>query len=452
MKANPWIAAYEFDRKASSSFLSLERCAEPLAIDGTNVLAQAEQFKARMRDVFLCGEQTVAILEQLLSLAQSHASFHFASSYQVVASTYSADPWGADTQPALVLTGLSGVGKTQLVHALRRFLMSRIQRHDLPGHKNLPIVPAWFMSLRDGSSLNALVRPCLESADEQLGADKKTERKEIKQSTLLALARRVTRRDGTCLAVADEFQFKTYSSQANAQVTSILLQLMTLGPRFLFVCNYSLVHRLKERGQEDRQRLLAHPIQIYPEPLESPDFLNLLHEYIGIRPDDFDFSADDCAPLVHQYTFGIKRAMVELLGNAWRTAKVRRGARSTVTLDDIRIAYLSPEFHTHREDVESLWKQIHGDQRIRVDLRDPFPQNKSEQNVVQAIPAIREFERRTAEAHLEHMLTPDERAAALQLDGPKRAGAGPKGQVLRMARGKLTKETLIETLHRFEKT
>jgi hypothetical protein len=37
----------------------------------------------------------------------------------VVGDTYKSNPWGAATSPAVLLTGLAGVGKSECLHALK---------------------------------------------------------------------------------------------------------------------------------------------------------------------------------------------------------------------------------------------------------------------------------------------------------------------------------------------
>lgn len=448
MKTNPWIARYHLADDDLDGFGRIERRASNLALTGASPDVDVETLKSNMREIFLCSSQIRRVIRQLLALGQSHAQTHFPSAQAWVAGLYSSAPWGTEVSPAVMLTGLAGVGKTQLVQALQRLLGNPVTTI-LPGHQQVPVVPAWFMTLRNGSGLNRLVRPWLDAATHTVVEHVETnshqkERKDLNLSKLLELARRVSRRDGVCLAVVDELQFITHSAQANALATSVLLQLLGIGPRLVFVSNYSLAHRLKARRQEDRQRLLAHPIQLEPERADCADWAALLSEYIALAPDDFKFSAAQAAELVHQYTFGVKRAAVELVGGAWRRAKEARGRRALVTLDDVRSVYLSAAFADHRKDVECLWKREFGASELREDLTNPFPPSGVTESVAEATKMIVDFEQKVQDRYLDSFLTPEEQGAVKALEGHKKPGRS-KGQVVRMPIAKATKQSLIET-------
>lgn len=453
MKSNPWIARYQLADKDLDAFAGIECRASPLALAGTTPVAEAETLKSGLRKVYLCSEQTRVVIRELMSIAHSHAQSHFASPQAWVTGLYSTHPWGTEMPPAVMLTGLAGVGKTELILALQRLLGGPVTTQ-LPGHQQVPLVAAWFMTLRDGAGLNTLVRPWLDAAtratqEPDVPDHQQKKLKQLNLSKLLALARRVSRRDGVCLAVADEFQFITQSAQANALATTVLLQLMGIGPRLVYVANYSLARRLMARRQEDRQRLLVHPIHLRPEPLTGLDWTELLTEYIRLAPDDFQFSGAQAAELVHQYTYGIKRSAVELLGSAWLNAKVKRGRRALVTLDDIRSAYLSASFSIYREDVESLWKLGFGALEQREDLRDPFATPGSNETVTEATKLILGFEQKVEARYLDSFLTPEERKAVKALEGGHKSGQS-KGQVVRLPQGKISKQSLLETSRKLD--
>jgi hypothetical protein len=52
-----------------------------------------------------------------------------------------------------------------------------------------------------------------------------------------------------------------------SKVTDILLTMAAIGPPMIFVSNYSLVHKLLRRNNEDKQRLLSESrIMLSDEP------------------------------------------------------------------------------------------------------------------------------------------------------------------------------------------
>lgn len=459
MKPNPWVASYLIG-KSPDRYASLERHAVAQSIKGDSVAARAEVLKARMREVFLCGEQTSSLLDKLLAIGEGHALTHYSSSQEVRGSIYHQQPWGDATQPALMLTGLAGTGKTQLMQAMKRFLGDRVGRVDLPGHRNLEIQPAWFLSLRDGNTLNSLLGPWVvpDRADcdraECDGAEcdgaEIPRRKDLKQSQLLQLARLVSRRDGVCIIFLDEFQFITRSQNANTLAMTLLLQLLSVGPRVVYVANFSLARRLMNRHQEDRHRVLANHLELQPDAVDGSDFLNYITELTRIVPEDFRFETSSIAGLLHRYSYGIKRAVMELLVGAWAHAKAHRGARADVTESDVKAAYASSGYLPFRGDVEALRHHSDGTKDIDPDLLNPLRVESPAENVVIAQAAISDFNRRVNERHVEGMLTPDESEALSKLL-PSRSEMSVEGRVQRMPTRAASKESLLDAFARLAK-
>lgn len=264
-------------------------------------------------------------------------------------------------------------------------------------------------------------------------------------------SRRASRRDGTCLVFVDELQFQTHGSQANTCVTGQLLALLSMGPRLIYVCNYSLAHKLKARRQEDRQRLLAHPLVLEPDPPDSLCFQRLLREYFSVLPNDFPLNPSSVAEEIHRYTFGIKRAIVNLLCIAWRGAKARRGAKAKVSLDDLKSAYFSAQYSSYRGDTEVLWRHSMGEKVVRVDLVNPFLEHAQDtKKMVTADAAISEWKRQVAAAHVLDSMTPDESAAERELSKPTVKVAGTVNVVVRLKRDASSKASLLDALERLD--
>lgn len=68
---------------------------------------------------------------------------------------------------------------------------------------------------------------------------------------LLSECRRRANRDGVSLVILDEMQYIQKGLGA-AKVTDILLNMAGIGPPMIYVCNYSLGHKLFERNNEDQ--------------------------------------------------------------------------------------------------------------------------------------------------------------------------------------------------------
>lgn len=442
MKTNPWAHPYVIGNQPDR-YRHLERRAVDQGLDGDSIGAKAVCLRNQLRQIFLCGEQVSYLLDQLLAIGEAHALTHYGSPAQVLGSIYRADPWGDSFQPAVMLTGLAGTGKTQLLQAMKRLLVDRVARVDLPGHKNLEIQPAWFMSLKEGNTLNSMLRPCLEP--NWLNRTEEDIRKEkyLKQSQLLQIASRVSRRDGVCIICLDEFQFITRSLQSNTLAMTLLLQFLSIGPRVVYAANYSLVRRLMTRRQEDRHRVLTNHLELRPDAADSADFLHFIQELTRVVPQDFRFEASAISDLLHRYTFGIKRAVVDLLVGAWNHSKSQRGPKADVSESDVKAAYVSLGYSPFRRDVEALWRHSIGDKDIDQDLLNPlFVQSPSEKVIV-AEAAIKHFNQRVNEKHVEGMLTPREREAFEKLT-PKPDATSRIAKVRRLPARAQSKESLLD--------
>ena len=447
MTRNQWSDAYSLPVNFAGD---LECRAELLTFRSRDLDAKVEELRSALSRIFICGEQVTWVIKTLLALGQAHANIHYSSGRQVVGDVYSLNPWGATTNSAVMLSGLAGVGKTECLRATQRLLRTRLARIDLPMHKGMPLVPAWFISMLDSSTLDSMLRPSLDLVKSESESESESESgKVIRHDKLLELARRASRRDGTCLVFVDELQFQTHGSQANTRVTGQLLALLSLGPRLIYVCNYSLTHKLKDRRQEDQQRLLAHPLVLEPDPPESPCFRRLLREYFSVLPNDFPLDSANVAEEIHRYTFGIKRAIVNLLCVAWAVAKTKRGVMAKVGHDDLNAAYLSSTHSSYRDDTQALWRHSMGGKAMRNDLVNPFLEHAQErQKVVTVEVEIAEWKRQVAAAHILDSMTPDERAAERELSLQTLERSGTTNKVVRLKRDVSSKASMLDALDR----
>lgn len=401
--------------QAEERFSKLEQFAVPRSLTGRQPDVDVKILTSSLKQVFLCSTQDKKILSQFLALAESHAAIHYPAASAHVKGINSKFPWGEILSPATILKGLAGTGKSELLKALNRLLGER-SSIDLPGNSGIPLVAGWFMTVRYDSSLNGLLLPHIQPPVTTSNVKDEKQLKDLKIPRLLELARTVSFRDGVCLMTADEFQFVTQGSNANTKSTNLLLQLLGVGPRLIYAANYSLAHRLKARRQEDRHRLLVHPIHLAPEDFCSSDGIRLLQEFFKVIPNDFKFEANAVGQQIQDYSFGIKRLVVELLGIAWWHAKDSRGYKATVTSGDLEWAYSYKDFRVNREDVEILQRQEIEKKQIREDLWDPFFMEQQQENVSELTPAIAAFAQRVENRRFDSFLTPNERAGSEALD------------------------------------
>lgn len=445
MKNAQWTDRFEGKWTDAELDQLIQIPARPIVLGHGSPEHDGEILRAELKRVFTSSTQVRALLRKICEIARSHAELHFSSAESTLRGIYNSHPWGTASLPSTCLTGLAGTGKSELLSALNRLLDAKIST-DLGGVKDLQLVSAWFTSLRDGSGLNSLLKPYFPQAqilnsDENNGITE-TPKKDIKLPLLLAKARRMSWRDGVCLLVVDEFQFISQSAGANAKATTVLLQLLGIGPRLVFCSNFSLGHKLKRRNQEDRHRLMSSPLILEPEKRSSSDWKNLISECKKVVPNVFTFDVVGAEQIIHQYTFGIKRLVVELFVISYGIARLR-GKNPEISLDDFRAAYRSVDYTIYREDVDILWRQKIQGKMIREDLWCPFDQTADPVVVPTVHDAIVNFQKRIEESLLDSSLTPSETAAWKEIE-PDAEIPADRRNVIRLPRSNVTKESLLE--------
>jgi energy-coupling factor transporter ATP-binding protein EcfA2 len=412
----------------------------------------AERFERAAKAICLVDSQFRRLLRKLIAIAAEHAKSFFSSDEDFVRNLNERDPWRGIRLAAICFTGLSGTGKSKLLEALGK-LFPQDQTEDVLGYRGLPMTAAWYLSLEDGTGLNGLLGPVLwpnavlspsKSVDGDIPINGPN--KGMALPKLMMHARVRTWRDAVCLVFADEFQ-NISKGEASARATSLLLSLLTLGPRLCFCANFSLVHKLKKWGNpEDKRRLLTNHFELLPDAKRSPAFLRYLKELKEICPDVFIFDVDDCQEFIHDSTFGVKDYVVQLLKWAY-VAGCTRGNKGKVELAQIKMAYASKEYSSTRETVEVLWSQAVQSKEIDPRLWSPFrqqgdpfwadedlkiPDMATQSKVVQATLAIEEYQRRLNDALIEAASQPDQ----IELTDKPAKPTKPRAKIISLTRGK----------------
>ena len=130
---------------------------------------------------------------------------------------------------------------------------------------------------------------------------------------------------------------------------------------------------------KEKKRLVAQPWILDPEICSSADWKAIIAEFKKVALDVFTFEVDEAESLIHQFTFGIKRLVVQLLVCAYKVA--RKQGKYTVDVDEIRQAYMSSLYTSNREDVEILWRQCIEKKMIQEGLWCPFDQTHDDVTV-----------------------------------------------------------------------
>lgn len=305
----------------------------------------------------------------------------------------------------ICLTGLAGVGKSCLLSALRKVMPGPVEYYSDHFAGQISLVSYWYASAREKISGKSLLSEFMFAGAKPLSGQ---------QRKFLEEARRRANRDGVSLVFLDETQYIN-TGLGVAKITDILLTLASIGPPAVYVCNYSLVHKLFGRNSEDKQRLLSQPRIMLPDLPGSQDWTDYVEECVrvsggAIRPGSADFAAE-----LYRCTFGIKRLAVQLLKQAY--IECRSDRRHWIELRDLSRAYRSAAYTSNASEVEELQIQALGGRRSkrRLDLKCPFELPAAYRTNVLEFASAERQQRAIAKV-FDSSLTESERSAKKLLD------------------------------------
>ena len=334
----------------------------------------------------------------------------------------------------ICLTGLAGVGKTALIHALQRLLPAPSQISLGAGHSDVPLVSNWHIHVQGRSSINALLKSLITA---ELGDARKGS---VEQLTRLCA--KIAHRNGVTLLVIDELQFLTQSANASTLVAQTLSQFSHLGVPVVFAANYSLCRLLQKRSEQERQRLLMRPTVLLPSVPDSPDWANYLLELNRILGSSLKVDMVGQRHAIHRLTAGLKRLVIQLLSIAYQ--KAWRPDKTEVTSDDINCAYDSIEYSISRNQATTMLASYSAVGSRLYECPFPLPKVTAAAAIAAAsherthafmLKVQREALTRQEREHLASTKRPENAPVALQAPSPAR----------KPRRSKLTSAELLQT-------
>jgi hypothetical protein len=354
---NPWVERFipllnrdEIRRKVEVQPQLFADYEQLSAVEAT------KELEKRFKEAFFPSKQCIDILHEWIGLALAHCRNHYYGQREFLAALYDKDVHLPDFNFPMCLTGLAGAGKSQLLKALGRLMPERASftgidstKFKLESHRVLTV------KVKGAASV------ILESLTGQSGGIHE----------LTNVARKQAYRDGWAFLGIDEFQFLTQSDKANTKLAQVLMSVCYLGIPVVYAANFSMLHKLIRRNQEDRQRLLGNVWGLFPESPNSRDWVSMLEWHKSIAPDVFVFDAVTDAYAIHQLTGGVNRAENQLLVVAFRRA-LESGR--PVGLPELEAAYKSRDYAAYRTDIELLSKLPFSTvlQKANKDLWCPF--------------------------------------------------------------------------------
>lgn len=398
--SNPWAARFEalFDPMVLRDLAQVT--VSPLTdLTETPTELAFKRLEIALETIFYPTTQCIAILQRLVGIAYAHCMVTYPDAKTFLCGIYAQEAPLPIFSPPICLTGLSGIGKSSLIKAFRSFQITDQETTIDAEHSPFLLSRAWAATVQARSSPKDVLR-ALASA-------------EGSPAELIKRCRKLGFRDGVPFILADEFQFATGSESANARVTQMLLSLGYIGIPFLFSANYSLLHRLLKRPEEEQQRLLSNPIVLHPDAWSSSDWGHTLDAQRMVAPDYLRFDPVEDAQELHAYSAGRKRAMVKLILIAFREQHATGGI---VDRQALRRAYEATEYAGYREQAEILASQAIQNRPVsnRKDLWCPIPTEQTQTQIFLES-AIKAREERVAEAELRASLTFSERRNAQEI-------------------------------------
>ncbi|CAD6556357.1 hypothetical protein LMG27952_06097 [Paraburkholderia hiiakae] len=352
---SPWVSRFSGLINRETIRERVELRPEPILNIGDMCPSEAnDRIKKALARVFYPSDECLDFLLQWMRIARFHSLEMYATPRVFVEGVYRRESPLPESCFPLCLTGLAGTGKSALVGALER-LMPKPSTVTATDGTEFPLVSYRAIAVRICST----PRDILTQFAQREGGGR----------VLSEFLRRLAYRDGWALVLQDEFQFATQSEKANTRVTQMILAMCYIGVPAVYVANYSLLHKLKLRNQEEKDRLLQYVEILHPDDHTSDDWRTLLRWYRDVAPDVFIFDPEGDAEAIHRLTAGVKRHVVSLLKIGFEKA-FSKG--EIVDYPVLEKAYKSRKYATFRDTVEALPK-LHGPFRnSRKDLWCPI--------------------------------------------------------------------------------
>ncbi|MGT2472778.1 ATP-binding protein [Paraburkholderia terrae] len=351
----PWVSRFTALMNLDVIRTRVELRPEPIRnIRGMPMLEACQCVKKAIERMFYPSAQCLGILLEWLSVARAHSLEMYENQRVFLQGVYQHESPLPEFFLPWCLTGLAGVGKSTLVRALARLVPEPATLIADDGTQ-FPLVSYRAITVRASSTSRDILTQFAQC--------------EGKVRDLTARLRRMAYRDGWGLVLQDEFQFATQSENASTRVAQMILAMCYIGVPPIYAANFSLLHKLNSRSQEERHRLLGQVHILLPDDRDSDDWRTLLKRYRDVAPDVFTFDPNGDAAAIHTLTAAVKRHVVELLtiGLAFALAE-----GTTVDYSTLEKAYKSRAYATFRDDVEALAKLYGPFRNRRKDLWCPI--------------------------------------------------------------------------------
>lgn len=404
----------------------------PDAVGNIDTLSPSEAAKLlrnAWKKIFVPTPFVVSFLQEIVCEAEVYCKQQFSSEQEYLRGIYTPAHRAITATPEVepyCLTGLAGIGKSETIRALERLIPAplTISSEHFSGEQE--IAPYWYASARGKAGGRQMLQGFL-NIEHSRTAD---------TAFLLSRCQSRSQREGVPFIILDETQFITTGDGA-ARVTDILLTLAAIGPPMVYVSNFSLLHKLKKRNQEDTQRLITNVRIMHPDEPGSEAWAEYIGEISRVCGGRL-IANEDTARQIYIATHGIKRLVVHLLQTAYIEA--RAAGRKNILAEDIDRAYKSSAYAASREDVEYLRQvAVSGKPSGRPQPDLVCPLDSTHSYMANVIPVFKEVRARQMEARVLRSSLSQTELGILNESVPTPA---PKKRVPQVRASKVTDEEL----------
>lgn len=306
-----------------------------------HALARSE-LRRVLSSAYVPSNQVLTVVRKALGMLDQHFKAYYASlsDYRLgIGSAISPLP------PSLpmCLTGLPGVGKTQMLAGLMRLLEGRIEVDLGPGYRPVTLALGHHVKVTAANSLVGIVKDVIFGHGEASGA--------MKLSELRKLGGRKLYRDGRGLVALDEMQLIARGTNASTNLNKLLLTCADFGVPQIHASNFLNVAKIKRSGKEITDRLLVACEVMTPEPENDPAEVEMRRVYEkltkGVVP-----KSDAFWSALNELSFRIHRTRIELLSLAFERARLQQ--RHRIEYEDLLVAAQTADYAINLEQVRVL--------------------------------------------------------------------------------------------------
>lgn len=377
MISSPWTN--RFERLDDEKFIARKTLLRPDAIAGLATMPAevgADLIEASLKQSFIPSQRTIAVLQALVRRAMAYSITNFPTHDAHLRKVYSADgDEFAEPSFPTCLTGLAGVGKSQVLKALKRLLPPPSSVPSIHGHPAFPLESCWYVTIGESNASNTILLPLSlghaeKKAIEQGQRKPRSGPQGTSRKEILRGCRKNAAIAGVSTIIVDELQFLARSASAIASTSKLLQAFCDIGPTVVFAANFDLCHKFMKTDQQSKQRFISSPIVLLPDDPNGKDWGNYLSECNRIMDDMLDSSILNNQRIMYGYTAGLKRVAVQLFKIAFQVCRARGG--KIITLEDCENAYLSTAFSSNAADVSIIKQHILLSRCVRSDMWCPF--------------------------------------------------------------------------------